>query len=188
MQSDMKHWPFRVVSEGGSPKRRWSTKERSRPFFPEEISSMVLTKNEGDRRSLPGGKVQSAVITGPDSQRQATKDAAPLRASTCCASSTSPRRAIAYGLDKKGLRGEARRTCSSSTWRWHPSTCPSRPSRTASSRKSTAGDTHLGGEDFDNRMVSHLWRSSNASTRRTLHPTSAQCGDSAPPASAPSAP
>ena len=65
VQSDMKHWPFRVVSEGGKPKVQVEYKGEIKTFFPEEISSMVLTKMKEIAEAYLGGKVQSAVITVP---------------------------------------------------------------------------------------------------------------------------
>ncbi|KAH0510866.1 Heat shock 70 kDa protein 1A [Microtus ochrogaster] len=79
VQSDMKHWPFQVVNDGGKPKVQVSYKGESRAFYPEEISSMVLTKMKEIAEAYLGHPVTNAVITVPayfnDSQRQATKDA-----------------------------------------------------------------------------------------------------------------
>ena len=79
VQSDMKHWPFQVTSDGGKPKVRVEYKGETKSFYPEEISSMVLVKMKEIAEAYLGQKVTNAVITVPayfnDSQRQATKDA-----------------------------------------------------------------------------------------------------------------
>ena len=77
VQADMKHWPFEVVSDGGKPKIKVAYKGEDKTFFPEEVSSMVLTKMKETAEAYLGKTVQNAVITVPayfnDSQRQATK-------------------------------------------------------------------------------------------------------------------
>jgi len=79
VQSDMKHWPFTVVSENTKPKIQVEYKGETKTFFPEEISSMVLNKMKETAEAYLGKTVISAVVTVPayfnDSQRQATKDA-----------------------------------------------------------------------------------------------------------------
>ncbi|XP_010608232.1 heat shock 70 kDa protein 1B-like [Fukomys damarensis] len=79
VQSDMKHWPFHVIGEGDKPKVQVSYKGETKAFYPEEISSMVLTKMKEIAEAYLGCPVSNAVITVPayfnDSQRQATKDA-----------------------------------------------------------------------------------------------------------------
>ncbi|GCC21572.1 hypothetical protein chiPu_0020046 [Chiloscyllium punctatum] len=79
VQSDMKHWPFQVVNDGGKPKVKVEYKGVNRTFYPEEISSMVLTKMKETAEAYLGHPVTNAVVTVPayfnDSQRQATKDA-----------------------------------------------------------------------------------------------------------------
>lgn len=79
IQQDMKHWPFKVVSESGKPKIQVEFKGDIKRFAPEEISSMVLTKMKEIACAYLGREIKDAVITVPayfnDSQRQATKDA-----------------------------------------------------------------------------------------------------------------
>nr|XP_008531458.1 PREDICTED: heat shock-related 70 kDa protein 2 [Equus przewalskii] len=161
VQSDMKHWPFRVVSEGGKPKVQVEYKGEIKTFFPEEISSMVLTKMKDIAEAYLGGKVQSAVITVPayfnDSQRQATKDAGTITGLNVLRIINEPTAAaIAYGLDKKGCTGGEKNVLifdlGGGTFDVSILTIEDGIFEV----KSTAGDTHLGGEDFDNRMVSHL--------------------------------
>jgi L1 cell adhesion molecule like protein len=78
VQSDMKHWPFEVISVEGKPKIQVTYKDEKKNFFPEEVSSMVLTKMKETAEAYLGKTVSNAVITVPayfnDSQRQATKD------------------------------------------------------------------------------------------------------------------
>jgi heat shock 70kDa protein 1/2/6/8 len=79
VQSDMKHWPFKVLNAAGKPKIQVEFMGETKSFFPEEISAMVLGKMKETAEAYLGGKVVNAVITVPayfnDSQRQATKDA-----------------------------------------------------------------------------------------------------------------
>ncbi|XP_028600462.2 heat shock-related 70 kDa protein 2 [Podarcis muralis] len=161
VQSDMKHWPFRVVSEGGKPKVQVEYKAEIKTFFPEEISSMVLTKMKEIAEAYLGRKVQSAVITVPayfnDSQRQATKDAGTITGLNVLRIINEPTAAaIAYGLDKKGSGAGEKNVLifdlGGGTFDVSILTIEDGIFEV----KSTAGDTHLGGEDFDNRMVSHF--------------------------------
>uniref|UniRef100_A0A8D0C4Q2 Heat shock protein family A (Hsp70) member 2 n=1 Tax=Salvator merianae TaxID=96440 RepID=A0A8D0C4Q2_SALMN len=161
VQSDMKHWPFRVVSEAGKPKVQVEYKGEIKTFFPEEISSMVLTKMKEIAEAYLGRKVQSAVITVPayfnDSQRQATKDAGVITGLNVLRIINEPTAAaIAYGLDKKGSGAGEKNVLifdlGGGTFDVSILTIEDGIFEV----KSTAGDTHLGGEDFDNRMVSHF--------------------------------
>jgi heat shock protein 1/8 len=102
----MKHWPFDVVSDGGKPKLRVDYKGESKSFFPEEVSSMVLTKMKETAEAYLGKTVTDAVVTVPayfnDSQRQATKDAGTIAGLNVLRIINEPTAAaIAYGLDKK---------------------------------------------------------------------------------------
>ncbi|NWH72415.1 HSP70 protein, partial [Piaya cayana] len=161
VQSDMKHWPFRVVNEGGKPKVQVEYKGEIKTFFPEEISSMVLTKMKEIAEAYLGRKVQNAVITVPayfnDSQRQATKDAGTITGLNVMRIINEPTAAaIAYGLDKKGTRAGEKNVLifdlGGGTFDVSILTIEDGIFEV----KSTAGDTHLGGEDFDNRMVNHF--------------------------------
>jgi len=106
VQADMKHWPFTVISDGGKPKIQVQYKGEAKTFFPEEISSMVLTKMKETAEAYLGKTVTSAVITVPayfnDSQRQATKDSGAIAGLNVLRIINEPTAAaIAYGLDKK---------------------------------------------------------------------------------------
>ncbi|OXA43582.1 Heat shock cognate 71 kDa protein [Folsomia candida] len=159
VQSDMKHWPFEVISDGGKPKLQVDYKGESKTFFPEEISSMVLTKMKETAEAYLGKTVTDAVVTVPayfnDSQRQATKDAGTIAGLNVLRIINEPTAAaIAYGLDKKG-KGERNVLIfdlGGGTFDVSILTIEDGIFEV----KSTAGDTHLGGEDFDNRMVNHF--------------------------------
>jgi len=136
VQSDMKHWPFKVKSGAADkPMIEVTYKEESKTFAAEEISSMVLSKMKDVAEQYLGDTVKNAVITVPayfnDSQRQATKDAGSIAGLNVLRIINEPTAAaIAYGLDKK----TASATSSSSTWAAAPLTSRSSPSRRASLR------------------------------------------------------
>eukprot|EP00493_Phyllostaurus_siculus_P026593 UN26938 len=109
VQSDMKHWPFKVINDAGKPKLQATHKAETKTFFPEEISSMVLTKMKETAECYLGEKVTDAVVTVPayfnDSQRQATKDAGIIAELNVLRVINEPTAAaIAYGLDKSSDR------------------------------------------------------------------------------------
>ncbi|GAA6102943.1 heat shock cognate 71 kDa protein [Tachysurus ichikawai] len=159
VQSDMKHWPFKVVSDGGKPKMEVEYKGEIKTFFPEEVSSMVLTKMKEISEAYLGKTVTNAVITVPayfnDSQRQATKDAGTIAGLNVLRIINEPTAAaIAYGLDKKvgSERNVLIFDLGGGTFDVSILTIEDGIFEV----KATAGDTHLGGEDFDNRMVNHF--------------------------------
>ncbi|XP_078272382.1 heat shock cognate 71 kDa protein-like [Rhinoraja longicauda] len=159
VQSDMKHWPFQVVSDAGKPKVKVEYKGEDKTFYPEEISSMVLTKMKEVAEAYLGTRVTNAVVTVPayfnDSQRQATKDAGVIAGLNVLRVINEPTAAaIAYGLDKKssGERNVLIFDLGGGTFDVSILAIDDGIFEV----KSTAGDTHLGGEDFDNRMVNHF--------------------------------
>jgi len=160
VQADMKHWPFKVVAvDGGKPKIQVDYKNESKTFFPEEISAMVLVKMKETAEAFLGKTVKDAVVTVPayfnDSQRQATKDAGTIAGLNVLRIINEPTAAaIAYGLDKKGTgeRNVLIFDLGGGTFDVSVLTIEDGIFEV----KSTAGDTHLGGEDFDNRMVNHF--------------------------------
>ena len=159
VQSDMKHWPFAVVNDGGKPKIQVEYKGETKRFAPEEISAMVLTKMKETAEAYLGTTVTNAVITVPayfsDSCRQATKDAGAIAGLNVLRIINEPTAAaIAYGLDKKG-QGEKNVLIfdlGGGTFDVSILTIVDGLFEV----KATAGDTHLGGEDFDNRLVTHF--------------------------------
>jgi len=159
VQSDMKHWPFNVVSDGGKPKISVEYKGETKTFNPEEISSMVLLKMKETADAYLGTEIKDAVVTVPayfnDSQRQATKDAGAICGMNVLRIINEPTAAaIAYGLDKKvgGERNVLIFDLGGGTFDVSILTIEDGIFEV----KSTAGDTHLGGEDFDNRLVNHF--------------------------------
>jgi L1 cell adhesion molecule like protein len=159
VQSDMKHWPFKVINDATKPKIQVDYKGESKIFSPEEVSAMVLVKMRETAEAFLGKAVKDAVVTVPayfnDSQRQATKDAGTIAGLNVLRIINEPTAAaIAYGLDKKG-QGERHVLIfdlGGGTFDVSVLTIEDGIFEV----KSTAGDTHLGGEDFDNRMVTHF--------------------------------
>ncbi|RDD39510.1 Heat shock cognate 71 kDa protein [Trichoplax sp. H2] len=156
VQSDMKLWPFNVIDEGTRPKISVEYKGETKTFYPEEISSMVLNKMKDTAEAYLGKSVTDAVVTVPayfnDSQRQATKDAGTIAGLNVMRIINEPTAAaIAYGLDKKvgGERNVLIFDLGGGTFDVSILTIEDGIFEV----KSTAGDTHLGGEDFDNNMV-----------------------------------
>jgi len=160
VQADMKHWPFTVVDAAGKPKLEVEYQNENKQFTPEEISAMVLTKMKETAEAYLGCDVKDAVVTVPayfnDSQRQATKDAGVICGLNVLRIINEPTAAaIAYGLDKKKGAAECNVLIfdlGGGTFDVSILTIEEGIFEV----KSTAGDTHLGGEDFDNRMVDHF--------------------------------
>merc|ERR1719240_1917473 len=160
VQHDMKLWPFEVISKDGKPNIKIQfTESETKTFSPEEISSMVLVKMKETAEAYLGKEVKHAVITVPayfnDSQRQATKDAGLISGLNVLRIINEPTAAaIAYGLDKQnvGERNVLIFDLGGGTFDVSLLTIDDGIFEV----KATAGDTHLGGEDFDNRMVNHF--------------------------------
>lgn len=160
VQSDRKNWPFQVINESGRPKFRVQSKETWKTFTPEEISSMVLTKMKETAEAYLGQTVKDAVITVPayfnDSQRQATKDAGMIAGLNVKRIINEPTAAaLAYGLDKT-LSGEKNVLIFDLGGGTFDVSILTIDDGSLFEVRSTAGDTHLGGEDIDNRMVNHF--------------------------------
>merc|ERR1711904_436227 len=160
VHSDMKHWPFAVVAEGEKPVIQVQHMGEDKTFTPEQISAAVLTKMKETAEAYAGEKVTDAVITVPayfnDSQRQATKDAGAIAGLNVLRIINEPTAAaIAYGLDKGSSAGETNVLIfdlGGGTFDVSLLTIDDGIFEV----KATAGDTHLGGEDFDNRLVNHF--------------------------------
>jgi len=160
VQSDAKHWPFKVSNVGGKPQCTVDYQGKPKNFSPEEISSMVLTKMKEVAEGYLGKTVKDAVITVPayfnDSQRQATKDAGTISGMNVLRIINEPTAAaIAYGLDKKG-ESQERNILIFDLGGGTFDVSVLAIDDGVFEVKSTAGDTHLGGEDFDNRLVNHF--------------------------------
>jgi len=163
VQADIKLWPFKIVRESQDrPAIEVEYKAERKRFFPEEISSMVLNYMKGIAEAYMGTKVDNVVVTVPayfnDSQRQATKDAGKISGLNVLRIINEPTAAaIAYGLDKKqgGAEEEANVLIFDLGGGTFDVSLLSIDDGVFEV-KATAGDTHLGGEDFDNLLVDHF--------------------------------
>ncbi|KAF3316615.1 ATPase with role in protein import into the ER [Orbilia oligospora] len=158
VQKDIKHFPFDVVNKDGKPHVKVEVNGADRTFSPEEISAMVLGKMKEIAESYLGKKVTHAVVTVPayfnDAQRQATKDAGSITGMTILRVVNEPTAAaIAYGLDKKeGERQIIVYDLGGGTFDVSLLSIDQGVFEVLA----TAGDTHLGGEDFDYRVINHF--------------------------------
>jgi len=159
VQSDIKLWPFKVVPEGNKPMIEVEYQGQPKRFSAEEISSMVLTKMKQTAEAYLGETCKNAVITVPayfnDQQRQATKDAGAIAGLNVMRIINEPTAAaIAYGLGKK-TKGEMTVQIFDLGGGTFDVSLLS-IDEGVFEVKATAGDTHLGGEDFDQRMMDHF--------------------------------
>jgi len=161
VQQDKKHWSFNVVNEDSKPKIQVEHKCERKTFTPEEISAMVLTKMKETAEAYLGTSVKDAVVTVPayfnDAQRQATKDAGIIAGLNVLRIVNEPTAAaIAYGLDKKKGNEKEKNVLIFDLGGGTFDVSILSIEDGIFEVKSTAGDTHLGGEDFDNRIVDHF--------------------------------
>jgi len=160
VQQDAKYWPFKVVEKNGKPNVKLTVKDEDKLFAPEEISAMVLGKMKDIAEAYLGKKVTHAVVTVPayfnDAQRQATKDAGVISGLTVMRIINEPTAAaIAYGLDKKdGEKNILVFDLGGGTFDVSVLTIDNGVFEVVA----TNGDTHLGGEDFDNRVMEHFMK------------------------------
>jgi L1 cell adhesion molecule like protein len=159
-QSNIKNFPFKVISKDNKPIIQANYKNELKDFQPEEISSMILTKMKTIAEDYLGTKVQSAVITVPayfnDAQRQSTKDAGSIAGLNVLRIINEPTAAaIAYGLDQNKDSKEKNILIYDLGGGTFDVTLLS-IDEGIFEVKATAGDTHLGGEDFDIRLVNHF--------------------------------
>ena len=154
VKEDISNFPYKVVAgKSGNPLIKLPDLDKE--FYPEEISSMVLGKMKDVAEGYLGGKVASAVVTVPayfnDAQRQATKDACQIAGMECLRIINEPTAAaIAYGLDKSEEKNILIYDIGGGTFDVSILSIDDGIFEV----KATAGDTHLGGEDFDMRLVS----------------------------------
>merc|ERR1712012_740560 len=164
VQKDLKLWPFKVVKESsGKPKLEVEFKRENKTSTPEEISAMILTKMKETAEAHLGHSVRDAVVTVPayfnDSQRQATKDAGVIAGLNVLRIINEPTAAaIAYGLDKKKSQNKESNVLIFDLGGGAFDVSILSIDDGIFEVKSTAGDTHLGGEDFDNRLVDHFMK------------------------------
>ncbi|WOG98358.1 hypothetical protein DCAR_0417699 [Daucus carota subsp. sativus] len=164
VQSDMKFWPFKVIGDcDKKPKIVVNYKGVERQFSPEELSSMVLLRMKEIAEDYLGKNVTNVVVTVPahfsDSQRQATKDAARIAGLNVLRILVEPTAAaVAYGLDKQLTSSSAGEKVvlifdlGGGTF----DVSLLKIKKDNVKVLATAGDTHLGGEDFDNRLLNHV--------------------------------
>ncbi|KAM0053831.1 putative Heat shock protein 70 family [Helianthus debilis subsp. tardiflorus] len=162
VQEDIKLWPFKVIQgPADTPKIVVNYKGQEKEFSAEEISSMVLGKMKETAEAYLGKVVKHAVITVPayfnDSQRQATKDAGTIAGLNVIRMINEPTAAaIAYGLDNKSdIVGKINVLVFDLGGGTFDVSLMTIEGGGIFEVKAVAGDTHLGGEDFDNRMVDH---------------------------------
>ena len=160
VQSDIKLLPYEVVSDSNKkPLIKINHNNEDKQFHPEEISAMILTKMKSIADAYLGDDIKDVVITVPayfnDSQRQATKDAGVIAGLNVLRIINEPTAAaIAYGLEKKSDDEQHILIFDLGGGTFDVSVLSIEDG--IFEVKSTAGDTHLGGEDFDNLLVRHL--------------------------------
>ena len=158
VQQDIKHFPFKVIEKNSKPIIQINTGKEQKLFAPEEISAMVLGKMREIAEAYLGKKVTHAVVTVPayfnDAQRQATKDAGTISGLNVMRIINEPTAAaIAYGLDKKeGEKNILVFDLGGGTFDVSLLTIDNGVFEVVA----TSGDTHLGGEDFDQRVMEHF--------------------------------
>ncbi len=158
VQADMKLWPYNVVSKGDRPYVEVDVKGEKKQFAPEEVSAMVLNKMKQIAEAYLGKDVENAVVTVPayfnDAQRQATKDAGKISGMVVRRIINEPTAAaIAYGLDKKdGEKNILVFDLGGGTFDVTALTIDNGVFEVLA----TNGDTHLGGEDFDQRVMQYF--------------------------------
>ncbi|CAJ0962167.1 unnamed protein product, partial [Mesorhabditis belari] len=158
VQDDIKLWPFKIVDKSNKPYVQVKVGKENKQFTPEEISAMVLVKMKEIAESYLGKEVKNAVVTVPayfnDAQRQATKDAGVIAGLNVVRIINEPTAAaIAYGLDKKdGERNILVFDLGGGTFDVSMLTIDNGVFEVLA----TNGDTHLGGEDFDQRTMEYF--------------------------------
>ena len=161
VQNELKNLSYKVVDDGNNkPMIKVKYKSELKTFSPEEISAMILTKMKTIAEDYLGEEVNDAVITVPayfnDSQRQATKDAGKIAGLNVLRIINEPTAAaICYGINNNKSDVEKNILvfdCGGGTFDVTLLTLDGGVFEV----RATGGDTHLGGEDFDNRLVEHL--------------------------------
>jgi heat shock protein 5 len=157
VQSDKKLLPYQIVDKSGKPYVKVKVKGEWKEMAPEEVSALVLTKMKETAENYLGKEVKHAVITVPayfnDAQRQATKDAGAISGMNVMRIINEPTAAaIAYGLDKQSEKNILVYDLGGGTFDVSLLTIDNGVFEVVA----TSGDTHLGGEDFDQRLIQHF--------------------------------
>jgi len=158
VQRDKKLLPFEIIDRNGKPYIQVEVKGEKKQYAPEEVSAMVLSKMKEIAEAFLGKKIKNAVVTVPayfnDAQRQATKDAGTISGLNVMRIINEPTAAaIAYGLDKKAKEKNIMvYDLGGGTFDVSVLTLDEGVFEVLA----TNGDTHLGGEDFDQRVMQHF--------------------------------
>ncbi|KAL9623182.1 MAG: hypothetical protein Q9160_002497 [Pyrenula sp. 1 TL-2023] len=172
VKADQKSWPFKVIDQGGNPFVEVEYLNETKIFSPQEISSMVLTKMKEVAETKLGKKVSKAVITVPayfnDNQRQATKDAGAIAGLNVLRIINEPTAAaIAYGLGS-GKSDKERNVLIYDLGGGTFDVSLLNIQGGVFTVKATAGDTHLGGQDFDTNLLDHFKKEFQRKTKKDL--------------------
>merc|ERR1719460_1239507 len=169
VQKDMKVLPFKIMEQHGKPMITATFKGEDKLMAPEEVSSMVLTKMKETAENYLGKEVKHAVVTVPayfnDAQRQSTKDAGVIAGLNVLRIINEPTAAaIAYGLDKKTEQNILVYDLGGGTFDVSLLTIDNGVFEVVA----TNGDTHLGGEDFDQRVMQHMMKIFNKKNSKDM--------------------
>ena len=171
VQEDIKLWPFKVLDDNGKPKLEVKYMDETKSFHPEEISAMILSKLKESAEAYLNTTVTDAVVTVPayfnDSQRQATKDAGAIAGLNIIRIINEPTAAaMAYGLNtgSKNEKNVLIYDIGGGTFDVSLLNIDDGIFEVIA----TSGDCHLGGEDFDNRLVNHFMQEFKRKNRKDL--------------------
>ncbi|KAJ9635329.1 hsp75-like protein [Exophiala oligosperma] len=172
VKKDIESWPFKVIDQGGNPMVQVEYLKETKTFSPQEISSMVLMKMKEVAEVKLGKKVQKAVVTVPayfnDNQRQATKDAGAIAGLNVLRIINEPTAAaIAYGLGS-GKTDKERNVLIYDLGGGTFDVSLLNIQGGVFTVKATAGDTHLGGQDFDTNLLDHFKKEFQRKTKKDL--------------------
>ncbi|KAK8205572.1 Heat shock protein ssb1 [Zalaria obscura] len=172
VKKDVESWPFKVVDQGGNPFVQVEYLNETKVFSPQEISAMVLGKMKEVAETKLGKKVEKAVITVPayfnDNQRQATKDAGAIAGLNVLRIINEPTAAaIAYGLGS-GKSEKERNVLIYDLGGGTFDVSLLHIQGGVFTVKATAGDTHLGGQDFDTNLLEHFKKEFTRKTKKDL--------------------
>ncbi|KAK5940654.1 Heat shock protein ssb1 [Knufia obscura] len=172
VKKDAESWPFKVIDQGGNPMVQVEYLGETKTFSPQEISSMVLMKMKEVAEVKLGKKVEKAVITVPayfnDNQRQATKDAGAISGLNVLRIINEPTAAaIAYGLGS-GKQEKERNVLIYDLGGGTFDVSLLNIQGGVFTVKATAGDTHLGGQDFDTNLLDHFKKEFQRKTKKDI--------------------
>ncbi|KAJ9610585.1 Heat shock protein ssb1 [Cladophialophora chaetospira] len=172
VKKDVESWPFKVIDQGGNPMVQVEYLKETKSFSPQEISSMVLVKMKEVAEVKLGKKVSKAVVTVPayfnDNQRQATKDAGAIAGLNVLRIINEPTAAaIAYGLGS-GKQEKERNVLIYDLGGGTFDVSLLNIQGGVFTVKATAGDTHLGGQDFDTNLLDHFKKEFTRKTKKDL--------------------